>query len=71
MFLPQPENYRNLWNAKLFSVAHPFDEDTGKGDIFWLASIGVSEITSQQKLTRSDMLGQAIEVLLKQQQRKT
>lgn len=66
MFLPQPENYRNLWNAKLFSVAHPFDEDTGKGDIFWLASTGVSEITSQQKLTRSDMLGHAIEVLLKQ-----
>lgn len=47
-----PENYRNLWNAKLFSVAHPFDEDTSKGDIFWLASTGVSEITSQQKLTR-------------------
>ena len=56
MFLPQPENYRNLWNAKLFSVAHPFDENTGEDDILWLASTGTSEITSQQKLTRFEMM---------------
>ena len=66
MFLPQPENYGKLWNAKLFPVADPFGEDTGKDDnitpwslILWLASTGVSEITSQQKLTRFEMMSHA------------
>lgn len=47
-----PEDHRSLWNARLFSVAHPFHEDTGKNDILYLANTGVSEISNQEKLTR-------------------
>ena len=52
----QPEQRRCLWNAKLFSVVHPFDvlnEDAGNDDILWLAGTGVSETPDQQKINRS------------------
>ena len=51
----KPEQWRSLWNAKLFPVVHPFDvleEDAGENDILWLASTGVSDIPDQQKLNR-------------------